>query len=69
VKSPATPDSKFKLSNTAQIVEAVVVDEDLETFDSLETSSVGPVVVTRRVGHLVFASVELLLVLLPALIR
>jgi hypothetical protein len=68
VKSPATPDSKLKLSNTARVVEAVGVDEDSETFDMSETSSIGPVVVTRIVGCWVVALLELLLlVLLPAL--
>jgi hypothetical protein len=58
-KLPATPDSKFKLSKAVRIVELVVADEEPETFDILETSSVGPVV-TRRVGYWVVASVGLL---------
>jgi hypothetical protein len=61
VKSPATPESKFKFSNTSRVVEAEV-DDDSETFDISETSSVVPVVVTRRVGcSVVAALVELLL--------
>jgi hypothetical protein len=58
-KLPAALVSKFKLSKTVQIVEGVVVDEELVTFDILETSLVGPVV-TRKVGCWVVASVELL---------
>ena len=66
VKSPATPESKFKSSKTARVAEAaVVVLDDSETIDTSETSSVA-LVVTRLVGRpVVVASDGLLLVLLP----